>query len=81
MSSAVTPPEWELPVYTVAGGIDDIAYPHFKGLLSRTPSFEEAIAICECSSMIPGVRCIPVASTTLAPFASRPLPTLLICRS
>ena len=38
------------------------------------PSFIEAAAICECSSIIPGVKCLPLASITFAPDAFKFFP-------
>ena len=42
------------------------------------PSLIEAAAICECSSIIPGVRCLPLASITKAPDAFKFSPIALI---
>ena len=45
------------------------------------PSLIEEAAICECSSIIPAVTCLPVPSITRAPASDRFLPTLAILPS
>ena len=42
------------------------------------PSLIDEAAICECSSMIPAERCLPVASTILADASCSDLPTCAI---
>ena len=41
-------------------------------------SFTEEVAICECSSIIPEVKCLPVASITIAFLSVNEVPILAI---
>ena len=71
----VTPPaSWRYRLMSVASSTS--ATRTSATTLSLASLMPRAIAMCECASINPGVRCIPLASTSVAPAGSAsPLPT------